>query len=88
MALANPFTTAHTQMPNGPRPQVPTAQLPKFLRAMGEPRMTEEQAHEDAITRGEPGYFDPVTGLYVMTSAFHLERGSCCNSGCRHCPYT
>ncbi len=23
----------------------------------------------------------------VFTAAYHLKRGSCCNSGCRHCPY-
>ncbi|MGD0902046.1 MAG: DUF5522 domain-containing protein [Terracidiphilus sp.] len=23
----------------------------------------------------------------VFTAAFHLKRGSCCGSGCRHCPY-
>ena len=26
-------------------------------------------------------------GFYVFTAAFHLKRGSCCKSGCRHCPY-
>ncbi len=26
-------------------------------------------------------------GLYVFTSWFHLKRGSCCQNGCRHCPY-
>ena len=36
---------------------------------------------------GEPGYADPDTGLFVFTSAYHLERGTCCDSGCRHCPY-
>jgi hypothetical protein len=30
-------------------------------------------------------YFD---GPYlVFTAAYHLKRGSCCNSGCRHCPW-
>lgn len=30
-------------------------------------------------------YFD---GPYVVfTAAYHLKRGYCCNSGCRHCPY-
>ena len=24
---------------------------------------------------------------YVFTSAYHLKRGYCCNSKCRHCPY-
>lgn len=26
-------------------------------------------------------------GLYVFTETYHLKRGSCCGSGCRHCPY-
>jgi hypothetical protein len=26
-------------------------------------------------------------GKYVFTSAYHLKRGYCCNSRCRHCPY-
>lgn len=26
-------------------------------------------------------------GLFVFTSAYHLKRGYCCESGCRHCPY-
>jgi len=26
-------------------------------------------------------------GKKVMTRKFHLERGYCCHSGCRHCPY-
>jgi hypothetical protein len=26
-------------------------------------------------------------GLYVFTEAYHLKRGKCCKSGCRHCPY-
>ncbi|HEX7159169.1 MAG TPA: DUF5522 domain-containing protein [Edaphobacter sp.] len=23
----------------------------------------------------------------VFTEIYHLKRGYCCNSGCRHCPY-
>jgi predicted GIY-YIG superfamily endonuclease len=26
-------------------------------------------------------------GLLVFTAAYHLKRGFCCGSGCRHCPY-
>ena len=34
----------------------------------------------------EDFYFD---GPYmVFTEAYHRRRGHCCNSGCRHCPYT
>jgi hypothetical protein len=29
-----------------------------------------------------------MDGPYVVfTAAYHLKRGYCCNSGCRHCPY-
>jgi hypothetical protein len=34
----------------------------------------------------EPDYYFEH-GLLVYTAAFHLNRGSCCGSGCRHCPY-
>jgi hypothetical protein len=44
-------------------------------------------AHEAAVAAGEAGYLDPGTGLFVMTAATHWARGSCCDSGCRHCPY-
>ena len=23
----------------------------------------------------------------VFTAQYHLKRGACCGSGCRHCPY-
>ena len=23
----------------------------------------------------------------VFTAFFHIQRGSCCGNGCRHCPY-
>lgn len=26
-------------------------------------------------------------GLLVFTKEYHLKRGYCCQSGCRHCPY-
>lgn len=40
----------------------------------------------------EPGTLDPedyyFEGPYmVFTAAYHLKRGTCCGSGCRHCPY-
>lgn len=44
-------------------------------------------AHEAALTRNDPGYFDPFTRLYVMTAQYLWDRGECCNTGCRHCPY-
>lgn len=26
-------------------------------------------------------------GYIVFTEKYHLKRGYCCKSGCRHCPY-
>lgn len=34
---------------------------------------------------GEDFYME--NGLLVFTAAYHLKRGYCCDSGCRHCPY-
>jgi len=44
-------------------------------------------AHEAAIRTGAPGYVDPTSGFFVFTAAELWERGVCCSSGCRHCPY-
>jgi hypothetical protein len=44
-------------------------------------------AHDAAIAAGDDTYVDPATGYDVFTSAFLLARGTCCDSGCRHCPY-
>lgn len=33
----------------------------------------------------EDYYFDGPN--LVFTAAYHLKRGTCCGSGCRHCPY-
>jgi Family of unknown function (DUF5522) len=37
------------------------------------------------LVEGEDYYLDH--GLMVFTARFHLRRGYCCDSGCRHCPY-
>ncbi|HEY4416749.1 MAG TPA: cysteine-rich CWC family protein [Verrucomicrobiae bacterium] len=34
-----------------------------------------------------PGDFYFDGGSMVFTAAYHLRRGYCCDSGCRHCPY-
>ncbi len=45
------------------------------------------EAHRSAVARGDAGYLDPSTGLFVLTAAELAARGTCCGSGCRHCPY-
>ena len=44
-------------------------------------------AHRAAVDAGEPGYVDPATGLFVLTAVELAAAGSCCERGCRHCPY-
>lgn len=44
-------------------------------------------AHDRAVAAGEPTYADPATGYAVFTVVALAARGSCCGSGCRHCPY-
>ena len=45
------------------------------------------RAHAAACAEGRSGYLDPVTGLFVMTADHLRDRGPCCGSGCRHCPW-
>ena len=39
------------------------------------------------LEEGRDYYFDPETGLCVMTEDYLRRRGTCCWNGCRHCPY-
>ena len=43
--------------------------------------------HSSASRDGDPTYVDPATGYDVLTADFLRNRGRCCGSGCRHCPY-
>jgi hypothetical protein len=69
---------------NRPLSEPSTARLP-----LDEPRRAEALArHADAMREGAPGYLDPATGLFVLTAQYLADRGICCDTGCRHCPYT
>jgi len=41
---------------------------------------------EEDLKEGEDYYIDEQ-GLVVFTEAYHLKRGKCCESDCRHCPF-
>jgi diphthamide synthase (EF-2-diphthine--ammonia ligase) len=43
--------------------------------------------HQQACDQGKTTYVDPETGYQVFTEIAHKNRGKCCGSGCRHCPY-
>ena len=32
-------------------------------------------------------YYINEQGYKVFTEKYHLKRGYCCKSGCKHCPY-
>lgn len=52
----------------------------------------EEGKTEEGKTETPPEELRPEDFYYegpylVFTAAYHLRRGYCCNSDCRHCPY-
>lgn len=51
--------------------------------------MTDERQKpvESAALPLAPEDFYMENGYVVFTEAYHLKRGYCCGSGCRHCPY-
>jgi hypothetical protein len=40
-----------------------------------------------SLATTEEEYYLTPHGLLVFTEKYHLKRGYCCQSGCRHCPY-
>jgi len=57
--------------------------------ATGHPQRAEiMRRHAEAVADGVPVYADPTSGLSVFTAPFLAARGWCCESGCRHCPFT
>ncbi|XP_029904980.1 uncharacterized protein C1orf53 homolog [Myripristis murdjan] len=45
------------------------------------------RVHRQACEAKKQMYVDPSTGYKVFTEYAHLQRGKCCGSACRHCPY-
>lgn len=46
-----------------------------------------QEQHDLALAEGKDYYVDSKTKMLVFTQNYHLKRGHCCKSGCRHCPY-
>jgi len=44
-----------------------------------------EQAQPFPLIEAEDYYYEGE--MIVFTARYHLRRGYCCQSGCRHCPY-
>ena len=62
-------------MPQPTQPDSQSAQLPSDDAS---PSAGAPLAPEDFYYEGP---------YLVFTAAYHLKRGYCCNSNCRHCPY-
>ena len=74
----------------GARPIPPELLVPHHERL--DPRKVQEyvgaiDAHHGALVIGEPGYLDPLSGLFVQTARTLWSRRTCCDQGCRHCPF-
>ena len=42
---------------------------------------------ERKVKFNEKNFYTNKEGMKVMTEEYHIMRGSCCGSGCKHCPY-
>ena len=47
-------------------------------------RMTHFKKH---VPVADGDYYLTPEGYRCFTEQYHLKRGYCCESGCRHCPY-
>jgi len=56
-------------------------------RARDNERMDHDPASPPKRPALEPEDFYYEGPYLVFTEAYHLKRGTCCGSGCRHCPY-
>ena len=42
---------------------------------------------ERKVIFNQDDFYTNKDKLVVMTEEYHIRRGSCCGSGCKHCPY-
>jgi len=45
------------------------------------------QVYNKRIPLEEDDFYLNEDGYRVFTEKYHLKRGYCCKSGCKHCPY-
>jgi Family of unknown function (DUF5522)/Cysteine-rich CWC len=58
---------------------------PGLVKEGKRPALIENFGLPTLLLEGEDFYSDG--GMIVFTASYHLRRGYCCESGCRHCPY-
>jgi hypothetical protein len=72
---------------NGPLPERAVVPHPKRCDPDGPYYAVILDRHRDAMARGRHAYADPATGYFVFTAQYLWDRGLCCDTGCRHCPF-
>ena len=50
-------------------------------------KVSEDKLMKKIIPPEEGDFYLSEEGYRVFTKQYHLKRGYCCESGCRHCPY-
>ncbi|MGB4972981.1 MAG: DUF5522 domain-containing protein [Cyclobacteriaceae bacterium] len=60
-------------------------QIEQFLETEKASKLDFIKYQTSELVEGIDFYIE--SGMYVFTKWYHLKRGYCCNSGCRHCPY-
>ena len=48
-------------------------------------RSVQQESAPSELVEGQDYYIE--NGLYVFTAYYLKQKGYCCESGCRHCPY-
>ncbi|MCB0693815.1 MAG: hypothetical protein H6568_02090 [Lewinellaceae bacterium] len=59
--------------------------MKNFFRKRSALRKTQSSSKRPPLEEGMDYYMDG--GYMVFTEKYHRDRGYCCQSGCRHCPY-
>ena len=54
---------------------------------MIDPKEEERARRAERLGLKEGDFYFTDEGYLVFTEQYHLKRGYCCQSGCRHCPY-
>ncbi|MFP4292658.1 MAG: cysteine-rich CWC family protein [Cyclobacteriaceae bacterium] len=59
------------------------------VKSLMSEKLQAEQLQLFLSRKPQPGhdYYLNENGYWVFTAWYHLKRGNCCKSGCRHCPY-
>lgn len=47
----------------------------------------ETESDKQDVDKKQADYYLTPEGYIIFTESYHLKRGYCCQSGCKHCPY-